>query len=69
LDRTLLLTQMARLECRRYEQVLNAALPNVVPKCNYTKSFAKIKSIATNMSYAYYGAVIKNLPNALQVFD
>ena len=33
------------------------------------RSKAKIKAVATDMSNAYYAAVIKNLPNALQVFD
>ena len=33
------------------------------------RSKAKIKAVATEMSSAYYAAVIKNLPNALQVFD
>ena len=42
MDRTLLLIQTPRLECRRCERVLNAVLPNVVPKCNYTKSFATL---------------------------
>jgi len=167
LDRTLLFIETPRLECRRCERVLNAVLPNVVPKCNYTKSFAKlvidlrkmmtirdvarylgvgegmvrgidksylqkkfskprlrdleviaideiyvgsknkfftividwitgaivfvgegkgqnalkpfwkrlrgskakVKAVATDMSSAYYAAVMKNLPNALQVFD
>jgi transposase len=32
-------------------------------------SKAKIKAVATDMSSAYYAAVMKNLPNALQVFD
>lgn len=32
-------------------------------------SKAKIKAVATDMSSVYYAAVIKNLPNALQVFD
>lgn len=32
-------------------------------------SKAKIKAVATDMSSAYYAAVIKNVPNALQVFD
>ena len=32
-------------------------------------SKAKIKAVATDMSSAYYAAVIKNIPNALQVFD
>ena len=42
LDRTKLFIQAPRLECRRCKQVLNAALPNVVPLCNYTKSFARL---------------------------
>ena len=42
MDRTLLFIRTPRLECRRCERVLNAVLPNVVPKCNYTKSFAKL---------------------------
>ncbi|MFO1002301.1 MAG: transposase [Planctomycetaceae bacterium] len=32
-------------------------------------SKAKIKAVATDMSAAYYAAVIKNIPTALQVFD
>jgi transposase len=42
LDPTKLFIQAPRLECRRCEQVLNAVLPNVVPLCNYTKSFARL---------------------------
>ena len=37
MDRTQLFIQTPRLECRRCERVLNAVLPNVVPRCNYTK--------------------------------
>jgi len=167
MDRTVLFIKTPRLECRICQRVLNAVLPNVVPKCNYTKSFArmvvdlrkmmtirdvarylgvgegmvrgidksylqktfgkprlrdleviaideiyvgkknkfftividwrtgsivfvgegkgqnalkpfwkrlrsskaKIKAVATDMSSAYYAAVIKNMPTALQVFD
>lgn len=167
MDRTMLFIETPRLECRICQRVLNAVLPGVVPKCNYTKSFArlavdlrkmmtirdvarylgvgegmirgidksylqkkfskprlrdlefiaideiyvgkknkfftividwqsgaivfvgegkgqnalkpfwkrlrgskaKIKAVATDMSSAYYAAVIKNVPNALQVFD
>lgn len=32
-------------------------------------SKAKIKAVATDMSSAYFAAVLKNLPNAVQVFD
>jgi transposase len=32
-------------------------------------SKAKIKAVATDMSSAYYAAVIRNMPTALQVFD
>lgn len=42
LDRTQLFIKAPRLECKRCEQVLNAVLPNVVPLCNYTKSFARL---------------------------
>ncbi|MFO1000111.1 MAG: ISL3 family transposase [Planctomycetaceae bacterium] len=42
MDRTVLFIRTPRLECRICQRVLNAALPNVVPKCNYTKSFARI---------------------------
>ena len=167
MDRTVLFIKTPRLECRICQRVLNAVLPGVVPKCNYTKSLARlvvdlrkmmtirdvahylgvgegmvrgidksylqrtfgkprlrnleviaideiyvgtknkyftividwqsgaivfvgegkgqnalkpfwkrlrgskaeIKAVATDMSSAYYAAVIKNLPNALQVFD
>jgi transposase len=31
-----------RLECRRCCRVLNAVLPSVVPRSNYTKSFARL---------------------------
>lgn len=41
LDRTQLFIKAPRLECKRCEQVLNAVLPNVVPRCNDTKSFAR----------------------------
>lgn len=33
--------QAPRLACRRCEQVLNAVLPHVVPRCNSTKDFAR----------------------------
>lgn len=167
MDRTVLFIKTPRLECRICQRVLNAVLPGVMPKCNYTKSLARlvvdlrkmmtirdvahylgvgegmvrgidksylqrtfgkprlrdleviaideiyvgtknkyftividwqsgaivfvgegkgqnalkpfwkrlsgskaeIKAVATDMSSAYYAAVIKNLPNALQVFD
>jgi transposase len=42
MDRTKLFIKAPRLECQRCEQVLNAVLPNVVPLCNYTKSFARL---------------------------
>ena len=42
LDRTVLFIRTPRLECRRCCRVLNANLPNVVPRCNYTKSFARL---------------------------
>ena len=42
MDRTQLFIQTPRLECRRCERVLNAVLPNVVPRCNYTKSLARL---------------------------
>ena len=42
LDRTVYFIQVPRLECRRCERVLTAALPNVVPQCNYTKSLARL---------------------------
>ena len=42
MDRTVLFIKTPRLECRICQRVLNAVLPNVVPKCNYTKSFARI---------------------------
>jgi transposase len=41
-DRTVLFIKTPRLECRICQRVLNAVLPNVVPKCNDTKSFARI---------------------------
>lgn len=167
MDRTVLFIKTPRLECRNCQRVLNAVLPGVVPKCNYTKSLArlvvdlrkmmtirdvakylgvgdgmvrgidksylqktfgkprlrdleviaideiylgkqnkfltividwqsgaivfagagkgqnalkpfwkrlrgsraKIKAVATDMSSAYFAAVVKNLPNAVQVFD
>lgn len=42
LERTLLFIKTPRLECRICEQVLNAVLPNVVPRCNHTKSLARL---------------------------
>ncbi len=42
LDRKVLFINGPRLECRHCCQVLNAVLPNVVPQCNYTKSFARL---------------------------
>ncbi len=42
LDRTQLFIRAPRLECKQCEQVLNAVLPNVVPLCQYTKSFARL---------------------------
>jgi len=42
MDRTQLFINAPRLECRDCDQVLNAVLPNVVPLCNYTKTFARL---------------------------
>ena len=42
MDRTQLFIKAPRLECRQCEQVLNAVLPNVAPRCNDTKSFARL---------------------------
>jgi transposase len=42
MDRTRLFIKAPRLECKDCRQVLNAVLPNVVPLCNYTKSFARL---------------------------
>ena len=42
LDRTLLYITVPRLECQHCEQVLTATLPNVEPRCQYTKSFARM---------------------------
>lgn len=42
MDRTVLFIRTPRLECRICQRVLNAVLPGVVPRCNYTKSFARI---------------------------
>ncbi len=42
MDRTVLFIKTPRFECRICYRVLNAVLLNVVPKCNYTNSFARI---------------------------
>ena len=42
LDRTVYFIQVPRLECRQCKRVLMAALPDVVPLCSYTKSFARL---------------------------
>ena len=42
MDRTVLFIKAPRLECRRCQQVLNAVLPQVEPRCNYTKSLARL---------------------------
>lgn len=42
MDCTVLFIQTPRLECRGCKRVLNASLPGIVPRCNYTKSFARI---------------------------
>ena len=42
LDRTVLFIRAPRLECRLCQQVLNAVLPQVEPRCNYTKSMARL---------------------------
>jgi len=42
MDRTVLFIRTPRLECRRCQRVLNGALPGIEPRCNYTKSFARI---------------------------
>lgn len=42
MDRTQLFIKAPRLQCKACKQVLNAALPNVVPFCQYTKSFARL---------------------------
>ena len=40
--RTQLFIKGPRLECRSCQQVLNAAIPKVVPHCQYTESFARL---------------------------
>ena len=42
MDRTQLFITAPRLQCKHCNQVLNAVLPNVVPLCRYTKSFARM---------------------------
>jgi len=42
MDRTQLFITAPRLECKQWRAVLNAVLPNVVPLCQYTKSFARL---------------------------
>jgi transposase len=42
LDRVVMFIRVPRLECRRCNRVLNAALPNVVSQCNYTKPLARL---------------------------
>lgn len=41
-SKTKFIMTASRFECRQCKQVLNAALPNVVSLCNYTKSFARL---------------------------
>ncbi|MEI6538857.1 MAG: transposase family protein [Planctomycetota bacterium] len=52
-----------RLECRRCKQVLNRVLPNVVPRCNYTKAFARhavdLRKMMTIRDVARYVGVIR----------
>jgi transposase len=65
MDRTKLFIQAPRLECRRCAQVLNAALPNVVPLCNYTKSFARLaidlRKMMTILDVATYLGVSESM--------
>jgi len=42
LQTTKLLINVPRLECRNCGRVLQAATPNVVPGCNYTRAFARL---------------------------
>ena len=42
MDRTVLFIRTPRLECRRCQRVLNGALPGIEPRCNYTKSLARM---------------------------
>jgi len=37
------------LECRCCQQVLNAAIPKVVPHCQYTESFARLVIVLREM--------------------
>ena len=47
--KTLLLIKAPRLECRMCKRVLNAVLPNVVPRCDDTKSFVPmVRGIASH---------------------
>ena len=61
LDRTVLFIQAPRLECRRWQQVLNAALPQIEPHCNYTKSLARLvvdlRKMMTIKDVAHYVGV------------
>ncbi len=42
LQTTKLLINVPRLECRNCGRVLQAATPNLVPGCNYTRAFARL---------------------------
>jgi transposase len=61
LDRTVLFIRAPRLECRRCQQVLNAVLPKIEPRCNYTKSLARLvvdlRKMMTTKDVALYVGV------------
>jgi transposase len=65
MDRTQLFIKAPRLECKRCERVLNAALPNVVPFCQYTKSFARLsidlRKMMTTLDVARYLGVSETM--------
>ncbi|MEI6037747.1 MAG: ISL3 family transposase [Aestuariivirga sp.] len=65
MDRTQLFIKAPRLECKQCEQVLNAVLPNVVPFCQYTKSFARLsidlRKMMTTLDVARYLGVSETM--------
>lgn len=65
LDRTVLFIRAPRLECRRCKQVLNAVLPKIEPRCNYTKSLARLvvdlRKMMTIKDVAHYIGVSETM--------
>ena len=70
LQRMKVLIRVPRLECRQCLRMLQAATPNVVPNCNYTRSFARLvvslRALMTTKDIAKYLGVSETMIRGIE---